>query len=93
MGDAATAASPFSCAPAPPTHLTCIANARKLVLLAEFCAEGGDEEGGGKREERRTGALKCDFRHVLFQRIWHKSGVQLGNSLLTGKWQRGLPKL
>ena len=30
---------------------------------------------------------------VLFQRIWHKSGVQLSNSLLTGKWQRGLPKL
>ena len=30
---------------------------------------------------------------VLFQRIWHKSGVRLSNRLLTGKWQRGLPKL
>jgi len=34
-----------------------------------------------------------DILLVLFQRIWHKSGVQLSNSLLTGKWQRGLPKL
>jgi len=30
---------------------------------------------------------------VLFQRVWHKTVVQLSNSLLTGKWQRGLPKL
>jgi len=35
-----------------------------------------------------------DLRHhVLFQRVWHKTVVQLSNSLLTGKWQRGLPKL
>jgi len=32
-------------------------------------------------------------RAVLFQRIWHKSRVWLSKSLLTGKWQRGLPKL
>ena len=30
---------------------------------------------------------------VLFQRIWHRSDVQLSNGLLTGKWQRGSPKL
>jgi len=29
---------------------------------------------------------------VLFQRIWHRTGAGLSNSLLAGQWQRGLPE-
>ncbi len=48
-----------------------------------------------RKIERKKGIspIKAKPARVLFQRIWHKSVVQLSNSLLTDKWQRRLPKL
>jgi len=45
------------------------------------------------RQSRAGGCKDFATLSVLFQRVWHKTVVQLSNSLLTGKWQRGLPKL
>ena len=53
------------------------------VALVEL--EGKTADGQIKANSNRAA--------VLFQRIWHKSRVRPSNSLLPGKWQRGLPKL
>ena len=37
-------------------------------------------------------ALEVSFR-VLFQRMWHKTGLWLSSGFLAGQWQCLLPKL
>jgi len=68
--------------------------ARKAILLARGSRILGNPELRGAAWRQVDWILGNNpLNAVLFQRVWHKTVVQLSNSLLTGKWQRGLPKL